>query len=216
MAGIKQNHYPQRRSIRLEGYDYRSEGGYFVTIVTNEMKPLFGEIYDGKMRLNENGQIVKEEWFKTPEIRPQVELLEDEFVVMPNHIHGIIWIFEKDDTSAIKPDSPGTGTARRARTINHFNIPSEIENPTPFKMQFSKPISNSLSTIVGAYKSAVTKRINRLRGTPGITIWHRNFYEHIICTDKEYENIVNYIYFNPENWGSKDYFDLIYPKLNRH
>ena len=83
-----------RRSIRLKGYDYTQPGAYFVTICTHGRKMLFGRVVDGEMALNEFGEIVREEWFKTAQVRPYVRLYEDEFVVMPNHIHGIIWIVE--------------------------------------------------------------------------------------------------------------------------
>ncbi len=89
-----------RRSIRLADYDYSAEGGYFITIVTQGRACLFGEVNDGVMQLNEFGKIVWAEWYRTAELRPNVELLEDEFVVMPNHVHGIIWII----------DSPGRGS----------------------------------------------------------------------------------------------------------
>jgi REP element-mobilizing transposase RayT len=84
--------FHHRRSIRLADYDYASEGGYFITIVTQGRINLFGEIVDGVMKLNEYGQIVYKEWFRTAIMRPNIELFEEEFVVMPNHIHGIIWI----------------------------------------------------------------------------------------------------------------------------
>ena len=83
-----------RRSIRLPGYDYMSEGGYFITCVTQGRACLFGEVNNGVMKLNNYGEIVKEEWFKTNFLRDNVELVDEEFVVMPNHIHGIIWIIE--------------------------------------------------------------------------------------------------------------------------
>jgi REP element-mobilizing transposase RayT len=82
-----------RRSIRLKGYDYASEGIYFVTICTLDKKCLFGEVIDGEMRLNELGKIVRDEWMRTPEIRPDVAL--DRMVVMPNHLHGIVLIQRK-------------------------------------------------------------------------------------------------------------------------
>jgi hypothetical protein len=94
-----------RRSIRLAGYDYTSEGGYFITCVTQGRVNLFGEVVNGVMKLNDYGEIVKEEWFKTARLRPNIELDEDEFVVMPNHIHGIIWI----------NDDIGRGTAHIRR-----------------------------------------------------------------------------------------------------
>ncbi|WP_253665493.1 transposase [Thermus scotoductus] len=87
-----------RRSIRLKEYDYTQPGAYFITICTHGRAPLFGDVVDGEMRLNEMGEIVRVEWFKTVQLRPYVVLHEDEFVVMPNHIHGIIWIV--DDVGA--------------------------------------------------------------------------------------------------------------------
>jgi len=81
-----------RRSIRYEGFDYSSEGVYFVTLVTHHRDNLFGRIENGGMHLNEFGMIVREEWFKTAILRPNTDLDEDEFVVMPNHVHGIIRI----------------------------------------------------------------------------------------------------------------------------
>lgn len=81
-----------RRSIRLAGYDYSAEGGYFITIVTQGRVCLYGEVNDGVNQLNEFWKIVWDEWYRTAKLRPGVELMEDEFVVMPNHIHGIVWI----------------------------------------------------------------------------------------------------------------------------
>ena len=82
----------RRRSIRLQGYDYTRPGAYFVTICTYGREHLFGTVMDGGMQENELGGIVREEWFRTAQVRPYVRLYDDEFVVMPNHIHGIIWI----------------------------------------------------------------------------------------------------------------------------
>ncbi len=189
---------PQRRSIRLPGYDYSEEGNYFVTITTHQMQRLFGEILDGEMHLNAFGKIVVEEWFKTAKLRPRVILDQDEFVVMPNHIHGIIQlrdepVREPDNERFAQNTALCTGTARRA--------------PTNSIMQFGLPISNSLPAIIGAFKSAVTKQINILRGPSSSPIWHRNYYEHIITSDEEYANITEYIRFNPQNWSEKDEYD---------
>jgi len=171
-----------RRSIRLPGHDYTSEGGYFITCVTQERKHLFGEIIDGKMHLNAFGKIVKEEWFETAKMRLNIELDEDEFVVMPNHIHGIIWIM--DDCR---------GTLQRA----------PIEQPTTVE-RFQKPVSNSIPTIIRLYKSTTTKQINLLRQLQGERVWQCNYFEHIIRSEKDYEAIANYIYDNPQNWEKDD------------
>lgn len=85
--------------MRLAGYDYAEEGVYFVTVVTQGREVLFGHVENGKMVLNTFGRIVKEEWEKTTKIRKEIEIDMDEFVVMPNHIHGIVVINE----------SPGKG-----------------------------------------------------------------------------------------------------------
>ncbi|SMC25047.1 hypothetical protein SAMN02746041_02200, partial [Desulfacinum hydrothermale DSM 13146] len=112
-----------RRSIRLKGHNDSQAGAYFVTIVTQDRACLFGRIVDGEMRLNAYGKIVRAEWFKTAQVRPYVVLHEDEFVVMPNHIHGIIWIV--DDVGARR---------RRAPTVE----------------QFGKPVPGSIPTIIRA------------------------------------------------------------------
>jgi len=85
-----------RRSIRLKGYDYSQPGAYFITICTHERECLFGEIVNNEMVLNDYGKIVYEEWFLSAKIRNEIELYENEFVVMPNHIHGIVWIIAND------------------------------------------------------------------------------------------------------------------------
>ncbi len=163
-----------RRSIRLADHDYSAQGGYYITIVTQGRVCLFGEVVKGEIRLNEFGKTVWQEWFRTAQLRPNIELLEDEFVVMPNHIHGIIWINE----------SHGRGSLQRTPTIERFQ----------------KPVSNSIPTIVRLFKSTITKQINILRKTPNQPVWQRNYYEHIINSERDYYNIANYIYSNPANW----------------
>ena len=84
-----------RRSIRLNGFDYTQPGAYFITIVTSQREEIFGGISNGEIRLDQFGEIVRTEWLKTVGVRSNVELHEDEFVIMPNHLHGIIWIVDK-------------------------------------------------------------------------------------------------------------------------
>jgi len=98
MEGMIMKYDPQkhhRRSIRLKGYDYTQPGAYFVTICAYQRMHVFGEVVDGEIVLNDIGKIARDEWFKTAEIRPYVKLYEDEFVIMPNHGHGIIWIVDE-------------------------------------------------------------------------------------------------------------------------
>ena len=171
-----------RRSIRLRGYDYAGPGAYFVTICTYRHAHLFGQVVDGEMQPNAFGEIVREEWFHTAEVRANVLLYDYEFVVMPNHIHGIIRIM---DAPADARSGDPAGAQRRCA-------------PTDDKRPHVKP--GSLGAIVRSFKSAVTKQINRLRGTPGARVWQRNYYEHIIRTDRALGAIRRYIAYNPIRW----------------
>ncbi len=171
------NFLHQRRSIRLKDYDYSSGGDYFVTIVTHHRLPIFGHIQIDEMKLSGVGLIVHDTWINISGHFPNVEL--GPFVVMPNHIHGIITIIAE-----------GRGTACRAPT-DEFGIGE----------RFGKPTIKSIPTIIRSYKSAVTKQVNEKVEQTGFPLWQRNYYEHIITTDKEYERIENYIKNNPANWS---------------
>ena len=162
-----------RRSIRLRGYDYAQPGAYFVTICTHGRECLFGEIVNGEMRLNLYGRIVEECWQTIPHHFDGVKL--DEFVVMPNHVHGILNIVEQR-----------RGTACRA--------------PTTGTEQFGQPRPHSLPTIIRSFKSAATQRVNQSRGTPGTTVWQRNYYEHVVRGDADLDRIRVYILDNPAKW----------------
>jgi REP element-mobilizing transposase RayT len=168
----KKENRKRKFSYRLPGHDYCHPGAYFVTICTYQMHNLFGDIIHGGMRLNSYGEIVQNEWFFTPIVRDYVQVFNDEFVVMPNHIHGVIWIVSERvaclDTS-INPCGPKSG---------------------------------SLGAIIGQFKSTVTKQINHLRNTPGKPVWQRNFFDHIIRNENELDAIRKYIQTNPFNWDS--------------
>ncbi len=173
-----------RRSIRLHGYDYTQPGAYFVTICTEGRACWFGEVRDGKMQLNALGEIVREEWFRTADVRPNVVLYRDEFVVMPNHVHGIIWIVEDDGAAVVGATRRVAPTTRVAPTAPPHG-----------------PVSGSVGAIIGQFKSAVTKRINAQRGTPGAPLWQRNYYEHIIRDEESLNRIRQYILDNPRRWA---------------
>jgi putative transposase len=168
-----------RRSIRLKGYDYTQPGAYFVTVIAHRRLSIFGEIAGGAMHLNACGETVRIEWMRTAAIRCEIQL--DEFVVMPNHFHAIVMITECDGGSV-------GARRRRAPTIE----------------QFSKPIAGSIPTVIRAYKSAVTTRINQLRGTSGAPVWQRNYHEHIIRNADELSRIREYIRYNPMAWETDD------------
>jgi REP element-mobilizing transposase RayT len=170
-----------RRSIRLKGFDYASVGAYFVTIVTWHRDMLFGEIANDEMRLNTLGNIADECWRAIPDHFPNVEL--GAFVVMPNHVHGILVIQNGVDAFA--------STFNRRGTI--YRAPTE---------EFQKPVPGSIPTIVRTYKAAVTRRIGREYNSAGI--WQRNYYEHVIRNHEEWDRIHRYIQSNPSQWAEDD------------
>ncbi len=173
---MSKNHQylPKRKSHRLKGYNYRQPGGYFVTICTKDMAEIFGVIQNGRMIPNQIGSIIQEEWFKTSQLREDIELYEDEFILMPNHIHGILWIVDERNT----------------------NSKSEMK-----KKRLS---GGSLGTIIGQFKSQTSRRINRIRNQSGKPVWQRNYYDHIIRNEKDLRAIKKYILDNPFNWGEQE------------
>mgnify|MGYP000870760424 CR=1 FL=1 len=186
-----------RRSIRLKGYDYTQPGTYFITMNTHLREWLFGRIVDGVMRLNALGEIALEEWHKTAELRPYVTL--DEFCIMPNHVHGIIMINDDSPMGGARSAPTIAPTARdiAPRTGDQPSLGTGAARCAPTVA----PTAHSLAAIVRAYKSAVTKRINEIDNTPGMPIWQRNYYEHIVRNEADLTRIREYIRNNPLRWG---------------
>ena len=150
-----------RRSIRLPSYDYGQPGAYFVTVCTHDRACLFGDVIDGCMALNAHGRIARDEWRRTERLRDNVAL--DAFVVMPNHVHGIVVITGDADGSG---DTDGGGSTRRRDTARR--VPT-----TGTGRRFGQPRPGTLPTIVGAFKSAATRRIQRyIRQNPAR--WRRD------------------------------------------
>ena len=125
------------------------------------------------MHLNKFGKIVETEWIKTSEIRKNILL--DEYIILPNHLHGIIFI--NNEYSAV---------AATRRVASTKSLP---------RLQ-----SGSIGAIIGQFKSIVTKQINTLRKTSGLPLWQKNYYEHIIRNEKELNRIREYIISNPMQW----------------
>jgi REP element-mobilizing transposase RayT len=172
-----------RRSIRMKGYDYSREGLYFVTICVQNRACLFGKITNGEMILNEYGQIVQMVWNELPRHYANIQL--DEFIVMPNHIHGIIAI---TDENAV--DIVGAGF-KPAPTTEPTTIPTT---------------KHGLPEIVRALKTFSAIKINALRNSQGEKLWQRNYWEHIIRNEKSYQYIANYIVNNPPNWNKDKFY----------
>ncbi len=155
-----------RRSLRLRGFDYARPGTYFVTIRLRGSAHLFGEVVAGRMRLNAAGRVARQCSRGIPKHFSTVTL--DTFVVMPDHMHGIIVIGK----------SPG-----------ERNVGAQHAAPLPLRTrlsatsQDSAPASGSLGAIVRSFKSAATKRINELRHSPGEPVWQRNYYDRVIRSD---------------------------------
>ena len=178
----------RRRSPRLAGYDYSQNGAYFVTITSFQRACIFGEIFGEEMRLNDCGSIVCNSWHDIPEHHPQVVL--DEFVVMPNHVHGVLLLLG---------DGP-PGDAGVAPTVRD-GLQGNVGVAPTARRQPSGPSSGSLGAVIGSFKSAVTRGINRVRGSPGVSVWQRNYHDRIIRDEDELLRIRTYIRENPLRWA---------------
>jgi len=153
-----------RRSIRLKGYDYSQAGAYFITICCQEKEvSTFGEIVDGKMILNAYGTIAYNEWGNTPNVRNNVEL--DVFVIMPNHIHGIIILNDNPRRKELHSQNNGRGELHSPNLTDEFeNLKGDFESPRRFSTGFKSP-KGTVGSIVRGFKSSVTKQINTYNRT---------------------------------------------------
>ena len=176
-----------RRSIRLREYDYTQAGAYFVTTVTKDRMCLFGEIVNGKIWLNDGGRIIQAAWDELPDHYPGVEC--DAFIVMPNHVHGII-VLVKD--GGIRGNGVGAGLKPAQSGLRPTIAPRAGLKPAPTQ--------HGLPEIIRAFKTFSGRRINALRNTTGVPVWQRNYYEHIIRGESELTRIREYIANNPMQW----------------
>lgn len=193
------NTLPQRHSIRLRHYDYSQAGLYFVTICTYEKQALFGDVIDGEMRLNNAGKIAELEWHKTESMREKIVL--HDFVVMPNHVHGIIEIINSNETISV-----GAHCVRPHNVNLHDgdeNNPS-VHYPTAV-IGGRTQCAPTLGFVVSGYKAAVTKQINLLRHVAGQKVWQRNYHEHVIRNEASYLKIAEYVQTNPLKWRDDRY-----------
>jgi putative transposase len=170
------NEYPQRRSVRLRGFDYASSGAYFITICAHHREQKFGRIENGLVRLNDLGRLTEKLWHEIPNHFPSVFL--DTFIVMPDHLHGILLI-----------DNWRTGTACRA--------------PTPESYQ--APASGSISTVIRSFKSAVTRnaRAQNDHVHEYEVMFQRGFFETVVTSRSQHQQIRDYILSNPTRWSEK-------------
>ncbi len=173
-----------RKSIRFMGYDYTLAGAYFVTIISFRRVCNFGEIEKGEVNYSKIGQVIFDCWQNIPEKFSYVKL--DEFTLMPNHLHGILWLLEHR----------GKGEAFSA--VTDIRRQSKSENASPLRPKGTR--SRSLSAVMQNYKSVSTRMVNRKFFKPGNKIWQRNFHDRIIRNNRELNAIRQYIIDNPLNW----------------
>ncbi len=157
-------------SNRLKCHDYSLPGAYFVTICTEDKKEFFGKIEKERARLNVIGKIAEKSWLEIPEHFKSIMM--DDFIVMPNHLHGIL-------------------------TIYYDKIPANVVNTHGCSLQERKKMY--LSKVIGAFKSTVSREVNKKYSKYNFA-WQKSFYDHIIRSEKAAEEIREYIKYNPLNW----------------
>ena len=201
-----------RRSTRLKSYDYSRSGAYFITIVTQDRSLLFGDIVDDDLHLNNAGEMVQRCWEEMPNRFPAITM--DCFVVMPNHIHGIVVIQQPAPVvgaSLVGAQGPLRQPVADAEAPAH---PPAVGAPLVGAQATPRVAPAPLGNVIGAFKSLTTLEYSRgvdSKAWPAFDrrLWQRNYYEHIIRNERELEDIREYIWNNPLAWD----MDSENPKL---
>lgn len=173
-----------RRSTRLKNYDYTTPGAYFITICTHQRECLFGEIVDREMQLNRLGVVVAAHWKNLPKYHPRLRL--DEFVVMPNHVHGIMFLTDPFVGAGFSDHLDGL-------TDNTLAKPAPTDAALPTQ-------GHSISEITRGFKTFSSRQINQIRRAQGVPVWQRNYYDRIIRDEISLQQIRQYIVNNPPSW----------------
>jgi REP element-mobilizing transposase RayT len=198
---------------------------YFITLCTANRENNLGNIVNGEMVLSPIGAIVKEEWEKSFVLRK--ELFCDVYVIMPNHIHAILWIDQNGETGVktgnicdfgdVENDG-NDGNDGNVKTHGHvethgrasLQIPEQTQPPFDNSVKNNYGIAvrvpKSISSFVEGFKSSSTKQINQFRQTPKSPVWQTRFHDHIIRDEKSYHTIFSYIETNPERWDEDSLF----------
>lgn len=198
-------HLPQRKSIRLAGYDYSQEGMYFITICCKNMRSLFGHIENKTMILNDAGKIAELCWQEIPKHFPNAIL--HQHIIMPNHMHGIIQFVRANQYSPTSDHDP-LSDPDPAKTHPPHDTKNQYLHDNDLRAKNFSPLrprspSKTIGSVVRGFKIGVTKWMRQ--NTRIVDVWHRNYYEHIIRNEQSYRNISNYIINNPAKWA-KDKF----------
>jgi REP element-mobilizing transposase RayT len=195
-----------RKHIRLPGWDYSTEGVYFITICCHDRESFFGRLIDNKMILSVIGEMASRFWKEIPEHFNHVRL--DEFVIMPNHIHGIIILdYSLVGKRNIMHESPvGTRHGVSLQSNNIINVGSchGMTLRQDGINKFSNPVKNSISVIINQYKSSLKRWCNK-NGYNSFK-WQSRFFDHIIRDGNSFDQIREYIRSNPKNWLSDEMF----------
>lgn len=178
-----------RQSIRLRSYDYSQPGWYFITICTYERRMIFGDIVDGQMILNGTGKIVEKYWREIASSYHQINL--HDFVIMPNHLHGIIQIV---GAQFIAPNLDVAPNSDVASELNKGAINKGAINRAP-----------TVGEIVRGFKARCSWAINKNIDMCGVPVWQRNYHEHIIRSQEAYSAITEYVRTNPQRWQEDRY-----------
>lgn len=181
------------KSLRLKNWDYSSAAYYFITICTKGRMPMFGSISDGKLLPSPAAIIVENHW---KNLSNHFHCRLDEFVIMPDHIHGIIFLLPIVDAIHVDPihelDLPQSG----------MNLPSSLDIPTNHQWRTQRR-QMTLPKMIGRFKMQTAKGINIMYGTPGRVIWQSDYYERIIRSEQELAIVRRYIINNPRNWQNR-------------
>ena len=201
--------FSSRKSMPLKGYDYSKPGVYYVTICSKNLEFLFGEIIRGVMYPSEGGFKVIECWKAIPDHYPEVRL--HEFILMPNHIHGLLEIVESEDLESSNMNSTAKierfGWAQNVEPLPNPQFLESHQNKrknNQRRNEFQHIIPKSLGSIVRGFEIGVTKWFRQ--NTNVHDVWHRNFYDSIIRSEKVYNRVAKYIRNNQKNW-TRDKFN---------
>lgn len=165
----------RRKQVRLPDFDYSSPGAYFITICVKDRRPILSEVSDSAVVLGPAGRIVLQAWLSLPSHYPFLKL--DEFVVMPNHIHGLLWILDMQ--------------------ANHVDVGAGFK-PAPTR--------HGLSEVVRGLKTFSSRKINEIPAQASKFAWQRGFYEHVIRDEVDLYNHRMYIQENPTKWQDDEYY----------
>jgi len=209
---LYQNQY-RIESARLKNWDYSTPGFYFFTCCTKNRIHLFGEISNNRMSVNAAGKIVWDCWFDLTNHYP--DLVLDEFIVMPDHIHGIIQIIDNERNGHVpqidvinNENDVAVVVETGLRPVSTTTTANPTANPTADTMHHGHKKKYGLSEFVRALKSFSARRINEMQKTTGLQIWQSRFYDHIIRNPAALNRIRKYIQDNPAHWQRNHLYRL--------